>query len=167
MSTTKTETITGDTLREKLEKIFFPIVQDGNLDKFKSEWENWLVLTNEVEDQKMPGKLKIEFCTQNGEMYALAPKSYYAHCRDTDANKDARKGIPNWFPLDLEVFHDVLYSEKHNNHHVEVRSLRLNKEKQMTRTTTIKSGLTGIHVKLSVQNDKVTCRPLEVNGKTV
>ena len=129
-------------------------------------WDRWLVLTNAVEDQKCPGKLKIEFCTQNGEMIALAPKSYYTYCRTTAATKDGRKGIPKSYPLTLMDFYKTLYG-KNINHSVEVRSLRLNRDKQMTRTTTTKSGLTGIHVKLSVSEDRVTCRPLKFKKSIV
>lgn len=166
MATTQTGTIKNGTQRELMEQIFFPIVNDGLLEEFKATWGTWLVLTDKIEDQKCPGKLKIEFSTQNGEMIALAPKSYYAHCRDKNMNKDARKGVPKWYPLNLSDFHNALY---HNNskHTVEVRSLRLNTFKQMSRTTTIKRGLTGIHVKLGVQADKVTCEPLQLDGSFV
>jgi len=150
-----------------MESIFLPIVQPEKMEDFKKVWGQWLVLSNEVEEEKCPGKLKVEFLTQNGEMVSLAPKSYYAHCRDTETIKDGRKGIPKWFDLKLSEFLDVLYNDDADKNITEVRSLRLNKEKQMTRTTTRKSGLTGIHVKLSVQNDRVTCLPLTKNGHFV
>ena len=142
------------------------MVKPDKLDEFKNTWEKWLVLTDAVEDQKCPGKLKIEFFTQDGEMIALAPKSYFAYCRKNNKSKDGRKGVPKWHPLTLSDFFETLYNNK-TNHAVEVRSLRLNKEKQMTRTTTIKSGLTSIHVKLGVKSDKVTCEPLKIGGRIV
>ena len=100
-------------------------------------------------------------------MIALAPKSYYAYCKTNNAKKDARKGIPKSYPLTLKEFYDKLYSTSENNHSVEVRSLRLNKNKQMTRTTTTKRGLTAIHVKLGVSDDRVTCKPLQFKNKIV
>jgi len=135
------------------------------MNEFKKVWGNWLVLTNEIEDEKKPGKLKVEFLTNNGEMISLAPKSYYAYCRDKDSSKDGRKGVPNWYPLDVEKYFRALYNDNEASNNVEVRSLRLNSEKQMTRTTTMRSGLTAIHVKLAVQNDRVTCKPLKVGNK--
>ena len=134
------------------------------LDEFQKVWGNWLVLSNTVDDEKCPGKLKVEFLTHNGQMISLAPKSYYAVCADSNKIKDGRKGIPKWFDLELNDFFDVLYNDNAAKNVTEVRSLRLNMEKQMTRTTTRKSGLTGIHVKLAVQKDRVTCQPLKVNG---
>ena len=125
------------------------------------------VLSEDIRDQKEPGKLKIEFFTRDGEMFALAPKSYYAYCREKETTKEGKKGIPKWFDLKKKDFEDKLYNENSIEHCVEVRSLRLNKQKQMTRTTTVKTGLSAIHVKLAVMDDKISCRPLKLNGKFV
>lgn len=150
-----------------MESIFLPIVRPEKMADFKKVWGDWLVLSNQVEDEKCPGKLKVEFLTQNGQMISLAPKSYYAHCQDTDVVKDGRKGIPKWFNLRLNNFLETLYNDNADKHYAEVRSLRLNKDKQMTRTTTTKAGLTAIHVKLAVQNDRVTCVPLQRDSQYI
>lgn len=34
--------------------IFLPIVKKDRLEEFKNEWGNWLVLSNDVEDEKHP-----------------------------------------------------------------------------------------------------------------
>ena len=147
--------------------MFWPIVKPGKLDEFKNVWGQWLVLTNTIEDEKFPGKLKTEFSTSNGRMISLAPKSYYAYCHDTLQTKDGRKGIPNWHILSQNNFSDVLYNKDNTPKTTEVRSLRLDKDKKMTRTSTIKTGLTGIHIKLGVAEDGITCEPLKHNGKFV
>jgi len=147
-----------------MEAIFLPIVKAEKMVEFKKVWGNWLVLSNEIEEEKTPGKLKTEFSTRNGEMISLAPKSYFAHCRETNNTKDGRKGIPKWFDLRLADFYDVLYNDHAEKNITEVRSLRLDRDKRMCRTTTRKSGLTSIHVKLSVQSDRVTCKPLMENN---
>ena len=64
-----------------MEKIFFPVVQDGKLEDFKKAWGEWFVLTDKLEDEKCPGLLKEEFCTQDGEIVALCPKNYQVHCK--------------------------------------------------------------------------------------
>ena len=138
-----------------------------NVDEFKNVWGQWLVLTNTIEDEKFPGKLKTEFSTSNGRMISLAPKSYYAYCHDTLQTKDGRKGIPNWHILSQNNFSDVLYNKDNTPKTTEVRSLRLDKDKKMTRTSTIKTGLTAIHIKLGVAEDGITCDPLKINGKFV
>lgn len=143
-------------------EIFLPIVKKGKMDEFKRVWGEWLVLSNTVEEQKFPGRLKKEFLTQNGQMICLAPKSYSAYCYDTNTVKDGRKGIPNWAKLSIDDFHQSLYKRDVARHLTEVRSLRLGKDKKMTRTTMVKSGLTAIHVKVAVQEDKITCRPLKI-----
>lgn len=167
LSVTKSEKVVGKTRLEQMEKIFLPIVKEELFSEFKQVWGNWLVLSNDIRDEKCPGKLKTEFFTQNGEMIALAPKSYYAKCFDTDQVKDGRKGIPKWVDLKLDAFYDTLYNEENVRHKAEVRSLRLNKDKKMTRTTMIKAGLTAIHVKLRVKDDKVSCEPLKLGENFV
>ena len=47
----------------------------------------------------------------------------------------------------------------------EVRSLKLNNDKKMTRTTMLKLGLTDIHCKMAVQSDRVKCLPLTDKDK--
>jgi len=165
IATTKTGQIIGNTRLEEMEKIFLPIVKKEKLAEFKTVWGDWLVLSNKIVDEKTPGKLKTEFSTRNGEMIALAPKSYFSYCRDTENTKDGRKGIPKWFQLGINNFYDILYNDEAKKNIAEVRSLRLDKDKRMTRTTTRKSGLTSIHVKLGVQSDRVTCVPLKLDGK--
>ena len=62
--------------------MFFPIVKEGKLDEFQENWAEWFVLSNELEDEKCPGKLKEEFQTQNGEIVALCAKNYQVCCYD-------------------------------------------------------------------------------------
>ena len=144
-----------------MEKVFLPIVKPHLLTEFKTVWGKWLVLSNRVQDEKTPGKLKVEFSTRNGEMVCLAPKSYYAICRDTNVTKDGRKGIPLWYDLRLENFLNVLYRKTNTRQTTEVRSLRLDRDKKMARTTMVKSGLTGIHVKLGILDDGISCEPVK------
>jgi hypothetical protein len=150
-----------------MECVFWPIVIPEKLEEFKSVWNEWLVLSNTIEEEKTPGKLKTEFSTGNGEMICLAPKSYYALCRDTNISKDGRKGIPNWTDLRLRDFKDILYNKENDKRMAEVRSLRINRDKKMTRTATKKIGLTSIHVKLWVGEDRVTCSPIQFEGEYV
>ena len=65
----------------KMKKIFFPVVQEGKLEDFKKAWGEWFVLSDKLEDEKCPGLLKEEFCTQDGEIVALCPKNYQVYCK--------------------------------------------------------------------------------------
>ena len=38
--------------------IFDPIVKDEMRESWERQWKSWFVTTNEVSDQRMPGKLK-------------------------------------------------------------------------------------------------------------
>ena len=47
-----------DTLRQKLEKLFFPIVKSDKMTYFQSEWGNYFVLDDSIEQKKKPELLK-------------------------------------------------------------------------------------------------------------
>ena len=67
----------------------------------------------------------------------------------------------------MAEFKECLYGEDDFVHTVEVNSLRVNKDKRMTRTRLRKMGLTDIHIKLGVQPDKISCEPLKINEKFI
>ena len=142
-----------------MEKTFLPIVRPEKKSDFLEKWRDWLVLSNEIEEKKLPGKLKPEFSSTDAEMIALAPKSYICYDFATQEQKDGRKGIPNTAKLELEDFRDKLHNE--SEHNVRVNSLRLNKDKQMVRTTLTKRGLSSVMVKMRINSDSINCYPLE------
>ena len=47
-----------DTLRQKLEKMFFPIVKTDKMDYFQAEWGNFFVLDDSIEQKRKTGLLK-------------------------------------------------------------------------------------------------------------
>ena len=141
-----------------MEKTFLPIVRAEKLDSFLEKWRDWLVLSKDIEEQKFPGKLKPEFSSTDAEMIALAPKSYICYDFENNRSKDGRKGIPNHLTLELEEFRQVLYNSQ--EHFVNVNSLRLNKNKEMVRTSTHKRGLTSINTKFRIESDLIETKPL-------
>ena len=149
--------------RIQMESIFLPMVQPAKMKEFQAKWRDWICLSNEVEEEKTTGKLKVEFMTFNGRMISLSPKSYFCYCWDTHETKDGRKGVPSWWDLRFADFENTLY-RKEKPAPIEIRSLRLRDNRRMKRTTTRRSGLTSIHVKMSVQSDLITCTPIEKNG---
>ena len=147
-----------------MESLFYPLVRPDKFESFCNEWENWFVLTSEIEDEKCPGKLKIEFLTRSGEMYALAPKTYISYCKDTNLSKDGRKGIPKSYPLTVKNFHDALYYPEIDQKCIKINSLRLNRTKAMGRCTLNRKNLSSIHCKLYVEKDRISCSPLQKNN---
>ena len=147
-----------------MESLFYPLVRPEKIESFKKNWESWFVLTEEIDDQKCPGKLKVEFLTRSGEMYALAPKTYFSYCTKTNQLKDGRKGIPKSFPLTAKNFHDALYNPEIDQKRIKINSLRLNKRKAMGRCTLNRKSLSSIHCKLHVGDDNISCSPLEKNN---
>ena len=53
------------------------------------------------------------------------------------------------------------------SHFVTIRSLRLNRDKQMSRFTLRKRGLSDIFLKFDVASDGITCSPLRKKGKVL
>ena len=147
--------------------IFLPLVKTGKMEEFKEEWKNWLCLSNEIEHEKTPGLLKVEFLTTNGEMISLCPKSYRAHCRDKNDSKIGKKGVPLWFDIYLKDYYDILYNDDAEPSVAQVCSLRLDRDKIMSRTSTRKVGLSCIHAKRAVLDDRISTEPLSVDGEFI
>ena len=51
----RTESMTPE---EKLRAVFDPIVRADMKESWEANWRSWFVTTNEIEDQRRPGKLK-------------------------------------------------------------------------------------------------------------
>ena len=51
----RTESMTTE---EKLRVVFDPIVKENMRDSWEAQWKSWFVTTDEIEDQRKPGKLK-------------------------------------------------------------------------------------------------------------
>ena len=52
----------GMTTEEKLRSIFDPIVKSDMKLSWEEKWKSWFVTTDEIEDQRKPGKLKGNLC---------------------------------------------------------------------------------------------------------
>ena len=165
MALALTQTIHHDSLKEKLKGMFDPIVKPSMKLSWDQQWENWFVTTNEIDDIRKPGKLKMEFDLNEGRFTALSPKSYHAINKKSGKTKSGHKGVPNAEAgkLSSEAFVDCLY----NNTEVNVinRSFKKNKQQQLQYVETSKRGLNPIFKKFRVQEDKISCLPLCKNGK--
>ena len=88
-------------LESQYRAIFDPIVRPEMRDSWEATWKSWFVTTNAVEDQRFPGKLKLEFSMNQGHFVALAPKTYMAS--SSEDTKFASKGIPHTVKLQIQV----------------------------------------------------------------
>ena len=97
----------------------------------------------------------------------MSPKCYFAINNDDDNDrtkyKRGSKGIPHSHELTMTEFVGRLYGSE--SHFVTIRSLRLNRDKQMSRFTLRKRGLSDIFLKFDVASDGITCSPLRKKGK--
>ena len=80
-------------------------------------------------------------------------------------NNNFLKGIPHSIPLELMLYRDVLYNDE--RHKIQISTLRKDKMYKMSRFTQEKIGLSDIYVKHHVAEDKITCSPIQINGKYI
>ena len=104
-----------------------------------------------------------EFQFTKGRFVALGPKTYHSINLETDEVKMGSKGIPHNENLKSEAFINALFTN--NSHYVTMRSLRLNKNREMSRITVQKKGLSDIFFKFPLDDDGITCRPLKLNNE--
>ena len=65
----------------------------------------------------------------------------------------------------METFLSVLLEENFPVQQVEINSLRLNKNKEMSRTRSLKNSLSDVFLKMRVNSDAISCEPLIKDGK--
>lgn len=193
IATTRTLPYFGDDRAEKMRSIFEPILKPDMRINFFKNWDRWFVLTNQVKDLRQPGLLKSrysndilptyfcisdEFEFSRGQFIALGCKSYFAYNAESNENKRGSKvviisnlkffkiiqGIPHRIPLELKNFREVLYGVC-DDHNVQLSTLRLDKNRKMSRFTQHKQGLSDLYVKHQVLPDKISCTPISLNGK--
>ena len=109
----------------------------------------------------------VEWSTTNGELVALAAKSYMGFDYDAGVSKRGTKGIPHSIKMEMQYFRQVLYQTNEDHHIVSINSLRLNRDRVMCRTNCVKQGLSDIFIKLAVDTDKITCLPLKLNHELI
>ena len=174
-ATTKTNNVSLDAdIESQYRAIFDPIIKPEMKDSWELKWKSWFVTTNSIEDQRFPGKLKLEFSMTKGHFVALAPKTYMASSHED--TKFASKGIPHTVEVTMQVrllfsvilicqnYLKTLYDNEQST--VTFPALRLNnKTKEMERLTLTKTGLTDLFCKFYVSDDKITCYPLFENNE--
>jgi hypothetical protein len=90
---------------------------------------------------------------------------YQCYCHDKDEVKKSTKGVPHSNKFAMDMFKDVLLDQSTPIQKVNINSLRLNKLKQISRISTMKTSLSDIFVKMRVADDKITCSPLMKDGQ--
>ena len=74
-------------------------------------------------------------------------------------------GVRDFSFLKMTNFVEQLYGKE--SHYVTLRTLRLNKQKKMSRFTLRKRGLNDIFLKFNVDDDAITCTPLTKKSKVL
>ena len=143
----------------------------------------------------MSKQILAEWETTNGAFVALGNKLYQCIDLDTDTTKKSTKGkefefieyiffvneckcfvheiikfiigIPHSNVFEMSLFEKILLRKYVDQHTVKVKSLRVNTDRSMCRMTTEKKALSDIFLKMSVQEDKITCTPLLLDGQLV
>lgn len=105
-----------------------------------------------------------EWETRSGTFVALGNKMYQGF--DThEGIKKSTKGIPHLHEYSMETWLSVLLDSSFPQQSVVINSLRLNYEKVMSRMKMQRNSLSEIFLKMQVQSDRISCTPLQKNGK--
>ena len=86
---------------------------------------------------------------------------------ESETFKRSTKGIPHGVKYQMEQFIQVLFNENISQDRIEINSLRLNRDKQMSRMKIYKVGLSDIFIKMQVADDKISCSPLKKDNKYI
>lgn len=92
----------------------------------------------------------------------MSPKCYIAFNEEDETIKLGSKGVPHSIKLELANFRDKLYGDVSKE--VELQSLRLVNNK-MTRIKQRKNALNDFFTKYHLMHDRITCKPLQINGE--
>ena len=109
--------------------------------------------------------ISAEWETRCGTFVALGNKMYQGFDGKTGEIKKSTKGIPHCNSFEMETWLSVLFDESFPLQSVEINSLRLNRNKEMSRMQCQRSSLNDVFLKMQVNSDKVTCTPLMKNGQ--
>ena len=158
----KLPAVPEDNLEKYHEAVFGPLVKPSMRESWEKTWKQWFVTTKQVEDQRLPGKLKLEFSLSRGHFIGLSPKCYYCFNFDDREAKLGTKGVPHYHNLQLPNFLDKLYGQKDLK--IQLRSLRL-LGGAMSRVHIDKRALSDLFSKFHISFDGITCTPLKLNDQ--
>ena len=149
-------------LEEYHRAVFDPLVKPSMKESWEKSFNKWFVLTRQVEDERLPGKLKLEFSLSRGHFIGLSPKCYFCFNSDDNGTKMGSKGVPNYSNLELNNFIEKLYGQKDLK--IQLRSLRL-LGGSMSRVHMDKRALSDLFCKFHIEFDGITCTPLKLNNE--
>ena len=78
--------------------------------------------------------------------------------------KKSTKGVPHSNQFEMSTWLSVLFDESFPQQNVTINSLRVNRNKEMSRMTMNRAAMSDVFLKMQVQADKVTCTPLMQNN---
>ena len=111
-------------------------------------------------------RILAEWETRGGTFVALGNKMYQGFDNATNTTKKSTKGIPHVNKFEMDTWLGVLLDESFPQQSVTINSLRLNRNKEMSRMKLQRKSLSDIFLKLQVQSDRISCTPLMKN-KTI
>ena len=78
--------------------------------------------------------------------------------------KKSTKGVPHSNQFDMSTWLSVLLDESFPQQNVTINSLRVNRNKEMSRMSMNRAAMSDVFLKMQVQPDKITCTPLMQNN---
>ena len=106
----------------------------------------------------------MEFDFKNGAFVALSSKCYFAWNADSETSKIGSKGVPRTSKLELKNFLDKLYHGTSLS--TKIRTLKMHKN-EMIRSVQKRSALNDLFSKFHIDEDRITCSPLQRCGEYI
>jgi hypothetical protein len=131
-------------------------VKPGMLDKFDNASKIWLTQNNDVADNRVPGKFKVEF--EGTEYVGLSSKAYSLLSGGT--TKIACKGV-NKKQNKIKHSHFKRVLSRGKVYSIRNTGIKLYKNKYLTTYTQSKTAFSRLYIKRNVLNDNIHTAPLK------
>ena len=105
-----------------------------------------------------------EWESRKGTFVALGNKMYQGF-DEASGTKKSTKGIPHVNSFAMDTWLGALLDESFPHQEVTINSLRLNRNKEMSRMRCQRAALSDVFLKMQVADDKISCTPLMKNDE--
>jgi len=141
------------------------LVRDNMRETWSCLKERWFAKDETPEEQRAPGKFKIEWSTKTGSYCATSSKCYML--KDSDNIKKSAKGVPPGVDLDYNTYLQSVYNGKKRIMR-DITSINYSRSTQtMVTKQTTKKCINSCYMKFRVAQNFNNLYPLKIDNKYV
>ena len=153
-------------IADEIENLVVPELRN----EYEVEKYNWFLRDNSPEEQRFPGKMKVEAETSSGFFCGLSPKCYVISDGDEKRkfeDKMALKGVSKKLKIDSINFIETLYNPEDDKTVSCDQFIFKKNTTSMFSITMQKKLMNCFYTKMQVQADHVTLYPLSIENKYI